>query len=161
METFKDFLNEAPRIRIIKARVRGGKVQRRVKVSGVKGYTLRGGKLTRMSSTERMRRKLGARKAKIKRRAKMARSIMKRSRSLRRRQSMGLHETYHTKSRFVWISRDNARNTRITHLMASPYWSRRFRKRVRIGPMTYTRTYNKGKTSYSHRLRKFLGRKQK
>jgi hypothetical protein len=78
------------RIRIIKARVRGGKVQRRKKVSNVKGYTLRGGKLKRMSSKERLDRKIGARRGKIKRKAKMARAIIKRKRSLRKRASIGL-----------------------------------------------------------------------
>lgn len=82
-------LDEA-RIKIIKARVRGGKVQRRKKVSNVKGYTLRGGKLTRMSNRERMKRKLSQRKGKLKRKAKMARALMKRKRSLRKRASLGL-----------------------------------------------------------------------
>lgn len=78
------------RIRIIKARIRNGKVQRRKKVSNVSGYTLRSGQLTKMSPAERRKRKLGARRAKIKRRAKMSRSLMKRKKSLMRRKSMGL-----------------------------------------------------------------------
>lgn len=78
------------RKKLIKARVRGGKVQRRKVVSGVKGYTIRGGKLTRMSSAERLRRRISQRKAKVKRRAKMARAMIRRKRSLRRRQSLGL-----------------------------------------------------------------------
>jgi hypothetical protein len=78
------------RVRIIKARIRNGKVQRRKKVSNVPGYTFRSGQLTRMSPAERRRRKLGAKRAKIKRRAKMTRTLMKRQRSLRRRKSMGL-----------------------------------------------------------------------
>jgi secreted Zn-dependent insulinase-like peptidase len=78
------------RLKLIKVRVRGGKVQRRKKVSAVKGYTMRGGQLTRMSSQERRTRKLAARKAKFKRRSKMRQSIMKRQRSLRRRKAMGL-----------------------------------------------------------------------
>jgi len=78
------------RKKLVKARVRGGKVQRRKVVSGVKGYTIRGGKLTRMSSAERLRRRISQRKAKVKRRAKLARSLIKRKRSLRRRQSLGL-----------------------------------------------------------------------
>ena len=73
------------RKKLVKARVRGGKVQRRKVVSGVKGYTIRGGKLTRMSSAERLRRRISQRKAKVKRRAKLARSLIKRKRSLRRR----------------------------------------------------------------------------
>ena len=78
------------RKKLIKARVRGGKVQRRKVVSAVKGYTIRGGKLTRMSSAERLRRRISQRKAKVKRRAKMARALIRRKRSLRRRQSLGL-----------------------------------------------------------------------
>jgi hypothetical protein len=80
------------RTKVIKARVRGGKVQRRKKVSAVKGYTIRGGKLKRMSAAERLRRKRGARIGKIKRKAKMSRAIMKRKRSLRKRASLGLKE---------------------------------------------------------------------
>lgn len=82
-------LDEA-RVKVIKARVRGGKVQRRKKVSNVKGYTMRGGKLTRMSSKEKLDRKRGARKGKIKRKAKMARAMIKRKRSLRKRASLGI-----------------------------------------------------------------------
>lgn len=95
MLTFSGFLTERkkaskPRIMRVRARIRNGKVQRNVKVSTVKGYTLRGGKLVRMSTQEKLHRKMGARKGKIKRRAKMARALMKRRRSLMRRHSMGL-----------------------------------------------------------------------
>lgn len=82
-------LDEA-RIKVIKARVRGGKIQRRKKVSNVKGYTLRGGKLSKMSSKEKLDRKRGARKAAIKNRAKAARALLKRKRSLTKRKSLGL-----------------------------------------------------------------------
>lgn len=85
----KEKLDEA-RIKIIKARVRGGKVQRRKKVSNVPGMTIRGGQLKRMSAAERRRRKMGARKGKIKRMAKMSRALMKRKRSLQKRKSLGL-----------------------------------------------------------------------
>jgi hypothetical protein len=78
------------RKKLIRARVRGGKVQRRKVVSGVKGYTIRRGKVIRMSASERMRRKMGARKAKVKRRAKLARALIKRQRSLRKRKTLGL-----------------------------------------------------------------------
>jgi len=83
-------LEEAARIKVVKLRIRGGKIQRRKRVSGVKGYTFRGGKLTRLSSQERRNRKLAARKSKFKRRAKMRQSIIKRQRSLRRRKAMGV-----------------------------------------------------------------------
>ena len=69
------------RTKIVKARVRGGKVQRRKKLSAVKGYTIRGGKLKRMSAQERIRRKRGQRRGKVKRKAKMARALLKRKRS--------------------------------------------------------------------------------
>jgi hypothetical protein len=91
MLTFSQFLSEAgPRIKIVRVRIRGGKVQRRKKVSNVKGYKLKGTKLVRMSSQERMHRKMAARKGKVKRRAKMARAIMKRKRTMKRRHAMGL-----------------------------------------------------------------------
>jgi hypothetical protein len=82
-------LDEA-RINIVRARVRGGKIQRRKRVSNVPGMTLRGGNLKRMSAAERRRRKMGARKGKMKRRAKLSRSLMKRKRSLQKRKSLGL-----------------------------------------------------------------------
>ncbi len=92
MGVFKAQLQEktAGRIRRIRVRVRNGKIQRNVKVSNVKGFTIRGGKLVRMSATERLHRKRGARRGKIKRRAKLARALLKRKRSLRRRHAMGL-----------------------------------------------------------------------
>ena len=80
------------RTKIVKARVRGGKVQRKKRVSAVKGFTIRGGKLKRMSMAERLRRKRGQRRGKIKRKAKMARALMRRKRSMRRRASLGLKE---------------------------------------------------------------------
>lgn len=87
-EEEKEQLEEA-RIKIV-TRVRGGKVQRRKKISNVPGMTIRGGKLKRMSPAERRRRKMGARRAKIKRKGKMSRILQKRKRSLSRRKSMGL-----------------------------------------------------------------------
>lgn len=89
MEEETEELDEA-RINIVKARIRGGKIQRRKKVSNVPGMTLRGGQLKRMSAAERRRRKMGARKGKIKRMAKMSRAMMKRKRSLQKRKSLGL-----------------------------------------------------------------------
>jgi hypothetical protein len=88
-EEKEEELDEA-RISIVRARVRGGKIQRRKKVSNVPGMTLRGGTLKRMSAAERRRRKMGARKGKMKRKAKLSRSLMKRKRSLQKRKSLGL-----------------------------------------------------------------------
>lgn len=78
------------RLKIIRIRIRNGKVQRRKKLSAVKGYTTRGGRIIRMTATERRHRKLGARRARIKRRSKRARINMKLHRALRRRRSLGL-----------------------------------------------------------------------
>ena len=94
-DTVREIIAEANvqkmgRKKLIRARVRGGKVQRRKVVSAVKGFTIRKGKLTRMTSAERMRRRVAQRKAKIKRKAKAARALIKRKRSLRKRKSLGL-----------------------------------------------------------------------
>jgi len=78
------------RLKVIKVRIRNGKVQRRKKVSGVKGYTLRAGRLKRITPAEHRRRKLGARRGKFKRKAKLSRIRTKMRRSMRRRHSMGL-----------------------------------------------------------------------
>jgi len=95
LEVVKQIIVEANvqklgRKKLVRARVRGGKVQRRKVVSAVKGYTIRGGKLTKMTSAERQKRKISQRKAKIKRKAKAARALIKRKRSLRKRASIGL-----------------------------------------------------------------------
>ena len=95
MENFNS-IDEAQNVRIvgkkklIKVRVRAGKVQRRKVVSAVPGFKVVGNQVKRESAKERLDRKRGARKAKIKRRAKMARALIKRKRSLRKRSAMGL-----------------------------------------------------------------------
>jgi hypothetical protein len=78
------------RTKLIKVRIRKGKVQRRKKFSAVKGYTIRNGKLTRMMPAERRHRKIAARRSKFKRRAKLKTALRKRNISLRRRRAMGL-----------------------------------------------------------------------
>jgi hypothetical protein len=94
-ETVREVVAEANvqkmgRKKLVRIRIRKGKVQRRKMVSAVKGYTIRGGKLVRMPAKERLKRKISARKAKIKRRAKLARSLIKRKRALRKRKAYGL-----------------------------------------------------------------------
>ena len=78
------------RMKLIRVTVRKGKVQRRKKFSNVKGYTIRGGRVVRMSPSERMHRKRGARRAKIKIRTKRNQIMRKRNISLRKRRAMGL-----------------------------------------------------------------------
>ena len=78
------------RLKMIRARIRGGKVQRRVRKSAIPGMRVSNGKLVRMTPSEKRKRKIGARRAKIKRRAKMARALMKRRRSIAKRKALGL-----------------------------------------------------------------------
>jgi hypothetical protein len=78
------------RTKLVRVRIRKGKVQRRKKVSAIPGYTMRGGKMIRMSPAERRHRKMAVRKSKFKRRAKLGQALRKRKQSLRRRYSMGL-----------------------------------------------------------------------
>ncbi len=89
-EKVNNNVTKSGRTKLIRIRIRNGKIQRRKKVSAVKGYTIRGGKMVRMSSKERMDRKRGARKAKIKRRAHKAQALRKRRMSLRKRHNLGL-----------------------------------------------------------------------
>lgn len=86
-------LTEAARYRIVKARIKYGKVQRQKRVSNVKGYAFRkvgheGMQLVRMSPMELRNRKMGQRTAKLKRRMKLAAIKLKMKRSIRRRRSM-------------------------------------------------------------------------
>lgn len=91
MQSFKEFLTETgPRIKRVKVRFRKGKVQRNVRVGNVKGFRLDQGRLVKMTAVEKIHRKRGARKGKIKRRSKMARIVLKRARTMRRRHNMGL-----------------------------------------------------------------------
>lgn len=78
------------RTKLVRVRIRAGKVQRRKKFSTVPGYTIRGGRVVRMSSQERRHRKMGARRAKIKLRSKKNQILRKRKISLRKRKAMGI-----------------------------------------------------------------------
>ena len=78
------------RSKLVKVRIRKGKLQRRKKFSAVKGYTIRGGKLTRMMPSERRNRRVGSKRSLFKRRAKLQLSVRRRKMSLRRRRAMGI-----------------------------------------------------------------------
>lgn len=78
------------RTKLVRIRIRAGKIQRRKKFSSVPGYTIRGGRVVRMSSQERRHRKMGARRAKIKMRGKKSQILRKRKVSLRKRKAMGI-----------------------------------------------------------------------
>lgn len=89
MGQFLEYLTEAgPRIKKVRIRFRHGKIQRNIRVSNVKGFRMAHGRLVRMSAQEKLHRKRGARKAKVKRRAEKSRSRMKRMRTMRRRNAM-------------------------------------------------------------------------
>lgn len=90
LELVEGNITKMGRTKLVRVRIRGGKIQRRKKLSAVPGYTTRGGKLVRMSPTERRHRKMAARRSKFKRRAKLRQALRKRKMSLRKRQAMGL-----------------------------------------------------------------------
>ena len=78
------------RTKLIRVRIRKGKVQRRIKKSAVPGYTVRSGKIVRMSPLERRHRKMAAKRSKFKRKSKIRQAMRKRSVSIRKRKAMGL-----------------------------------------------------------------------
>ena len=95
MLNFKDFISlseeEIDEAQFAKInRVRAGQVQRRKLVSLTPGYKVIGGKLVRMSSQEKMHRKIAQRKAARKRAPKLALILRKRTKSLRKRTSAGI-----------------------------------------------------------------------
>ena len=85
-----EVLEEGPRVKIVKARIRNGKIQRRKKISNVSGFTMRGGRITKMSVTERRNRRMGQKRGKIKRKAKQSRTLRKRKVSLMKRKRLGI-----------------------------------------------------------------------
>jgi hypothetical protein len=96
MLSFKEFLlNETNvqrmgRTKFVGVRIRKGKIQRRKKVSAIKGFTMRGGQLVRMTPIERRDRRLGTRFAKFKSRTHINQTLRKRARSMARRKALGL-----------------------------------------------------------------------
>ena len=92
---FKDFISlseeKLDEARLVKvSRVRAGVIQRRKVVSATPGYKVLDGKLVRMSSQEKMHRRIAQRKAARKRAPKLALILRKRTKSLRKRTSAGL-----------------------------------------------------------------------
>lgn len=78
-----DAINEQ-RFKIVN-RVRGGKIQRRKKVSTQAGYRFQDGRLVRISAREKLNRKRGQRRGAIKRKSGIANSLRKRKVSIRKR----------------------------------------------------------------------------
>ena len=95
MLKFKDFISlskeEMDEARFAKVnRVRAGQVQRRKLVSLTPGYKVINGKLVRMTSQEKMHRRIAQRKAARKRAPKMAMILRKRPKSIKKRTSAGI-----------------------------------------------------------------------
>ena len=70
-------------IKKIKARVRGGKIQRNVKVATKAGHKIVDGKEVRMKASEKLARKKGAKKGARKRKPGLAKSLRARKKSNR------------------------------------------------------------------------------
>ena len=92
---FKDFISlseeKLDEARLVKVnRVRAGVIQRRKAVSATPGYKVLDGKLVRMSSQEKMHRRIAQRKAARKRAPKLALILRKRTKSLKKRTSAGI-----------------------------------------------------------------------
>jgi hypothetical protein len=83
-------IDEAARFKIVKVRIRKGKIQRRKKVSNASNTKIQGGKVVRMTTQERLHRKRGARIGKVKRRRKLAQIKVKMKRANRKRKALGL-----------------------------------------------------------------------
>lgn len=77
---------------LIRRRIRKGKLQRNVRKSAVKGFTLRAGKLKRIPVAKRIRARMVQRRAARKRKAHLQQSLRKRKLSLRKRKAMGIKE---------------------------------------------------------------------
>ena len=87
---FESNIQKMGRTKLIRVRIRKGKVQRRIKKSAVKGYTVRDGRIVRMTPMERRHRKMAARRAKFKRKSKMNQAMRKRAVSIRKRKALGV-----------------------------------------------------------------------
>lgn len=86
----KEKILENTRFKIVRVRIRNGKIQRRHKVSNLAGYTFRGSSFVRISPRERLRRKIGARRAKYKRAAHRSQIRLRTKRALQRRKTLGV-----------------------------------------------------------------------
>ena len=76
-------------IKVARIRIRNGKVLRNKKFSAVKGVELVRGKLKRLNSTEKRRRKIATNAARYKIRAKLPQILRKRAAALKKRKALG------------------------------------------------------------------------
>ncbi len=95
-EAIRRTINEADvvrqgRIKLIRRRIRKGKLQRNIRKSAVKGFTLQRGKLKRIPAARRIHMRIVQRRAERKRKQHLQSSLRKRKISLRKRKAMGIH----------------------------------------------------------------------
>ena len=78
------------RTKLIRRRIRQGKVQKNIKKSAVKGYTLKAGKLRRITAIQRVHMSRTQKRAARKRKTHIRTTVRKRARSILRRKTMGI-----------------------------------------------------------------------
>lgn len=78
------------RVVLIRRRIRKGKLQRNVRRSAVRGFTLRRGKITRIPVAKRIHMRIVQRRAARKRKAHLQQTLRKRKLSLRKRKALGI-----------------------------------------------------------------------
>lgn len=88
-------LTEANRMRqgrtvLIRRRIRKGKLQRNIRRSAVKGFTLRRGKITRIPVAKRIHMRIVQKRASRKRKAHLQQTLRKRKLSMRKRKALGI-----------------------------------------------------------------------
>lgn len=76
---------------LIRRRIRKGKIQRMIRKSAVKGFTLRHGKITRIPAAKRIHMRIVQRRAARKRKSHMQQTLRKRKQSMRKRKAYGIH----------------------------------------------------------------------
>ena len=94
-EAVQEKIEEANRMRqgrtvLIRRRIRKGKLQRNIRRSAVKGFTLRRGKITRIPVAKRIHMRIVQRRAARKRKAHLQQTLRKRKLSLRKRKALGI-----------------------------------------------------------------------
>lgn len=75
---------------LIRRRIRKGKLQRNIRRSAVKGFTLRRGKITRIPVAKRIHMRIVQRRAARKRKAHLQQTLRKRKLSIRKRKALGI-----------------------------------------------------------------------
>lgn len=75
---------------LIRRRIRKGKLQRNVRKSAVKGFTLRKGKIRRIPVSRRIHMRIVQKRASRKRKAHLQQTLRKRKLSMRKRKAMGI-----------------------------------------------------------------------